>query len=114
MNSTNATALQACIDACFGCAVACETCATACLEEADVQMMVGCIRLDRDCADICRLTGTLMSRGSEYGVQMAEVCASICDACAEECSQHQHEHCQRCAEACRRCADECRRMIAGG
>lgn len=44
------------LDALARCVAACEYCATACLGEDDIAMMVPCIRLDRDCADICRLT----------------------------------------------------------
>jgi Domain of Unknown Function (DUF326) len=50
--------LQACLNACQQCLVACEHCAAACLAEPDVQMMVGCIRLDRDCAAACRKLAT--------------------------------------------------------
>ena len=39
----------------------------ACLDEEDVNMMKQCIKLDIDCADICRLTASLLSRGSEHG-----------------------------------------------
>ena len=44
------------LDALARCVAACEYCATACLGEDDIAMMVPCIRLDRDCADICHLT----------------------------------------------------------
>ena len=50
-----------CIKECDACAATCEHCATACLSEADVKAMADCIRLDRDCADICRLASAMMS-----------------------------------------------------
>jgi hypothetical protein len=75
-------------------------------------MMANCIRLDRDCADACRVAATLMSRGSQFAQQLCALCAAICDACAKECERHEAEHCRRCASACRRCAEECRRMAA--
>ena len=101
---------QSCIDACVRCAEACEHCATACLGEADVKMMAGCIRLDRDCADICWLAAGWMSRGSTFSAALCRLCAEVCDACGAECGKHKADHCQRCAEACRQCAAECRKM----
>ena len=43
---------QSLLDALNACIAACEHCATACLKEEDVKMMVRCISIDRDCADI--------------------------------------------------------------
>ena len=101
---------KSCIDACNACAVACEHCAAACLEEPAVAKMARCIRLDMDCAAVCRLAVGCMARGSELAADVCELCASACDECAKECARHPMQHCQDCAKACRRCADECRRM----
>ena len=95
---------QSQLDALNACVAACEHCATACLQEADVQMMARCIRLTRDCADVCALTARLVARGSDHTAHLLPACAESCRACAEECAQHAHRHCQECAEACRRCA----------
>ena len=46
---------QACIEECLKCMEICNSCYSACLQESDVKMMVECIRLDRECADICAL-----------------------------------------------------------
>ncbi len=101
-NQTLLAALYACISSC-------EHCATACLGEADVKMMVRCISLDRDCADICALTARLVARGSEHAAHLLRQCAEICKACGDECAKHsQVEHCQECADACRRCEEACR------
>lgn len=105
---------QSCIDACNQCATACEHCATACLGEEDVKMMAKCIALDRDCADICRFTATLLSRGSGEAMHISEHCAEVCRRCAEECREHDMEHCQECADACERCAEECERLAPAG
>ncbi|MCB2379528.1 four-helix bundle copper-binding protein [Hymenobacter sp. BT635] len=99
---------QALLDALNRCVATCEMCATACLLEADVQMMVPCIRLDRDCADICALTARLLARGSDHARHLLRECIEVCTRCADECSQHQDEHCQQCAAACRACAEACR------
>ena len=101
-----------CIQACSACVIACEACAAACQREYDVTMMAACIRLDRDCADLCRLAEALMVRGSDLAEETCHLCALACQACAEECARHSHEHCQQCAQACQRCAAECEAMVA--
>jgi hypothetical protein len=101
---------QSCIDACLRCAQECEHCATASLDEQDLASMAECIRLDRDCADICFLAAAYMSRGSQFTEEICSICAEICDACGAECRKHKVDHCQRCADECERCAEECRQM----
>ena len=110
--SVDKTAMQSCIDACMACAQACEHCANACLKEKDVAMMAECIRLDRDCADICWTSAAWMSRDSQFAGQLCRVCADVCQACGAECGKHKHDHCQKCAAACRDCAEACRKMAA--
>jgi hypothetical protein len=104
---------RSCIDECYACAAECDHCVVSCLDEQDVKAMARCIRLDLDCAQICRMAAAYMARGSEFATTICNACAEICDACGEECARHKADHCQRCAEACRRCADECRRMASG-
>jgi len=100
-----------CIEACNECADACDHCAAACLQESGVKDLLRCIRLDLDCAAICRVAVASMARGSEIAPQICLACAEVCEACAEECERHKRmDHCKTCAEACRRCAEECRRM----
>ncbi|MFT3859524.1 MAG: four-helix bundle copper-binding protein [Aquabacterium sp.] len=101
-----------CIEACQACANACDHCAAACLREDDPKPMVDCIAMDMDCAQICRLASSFMSRDSVHSAAVCTLCADICDACGKVCSQHPMDHCQACAVACKRCADECRRMAA--
>jgi hypothetical protein len=99
---------QELIRALSDCAAACNHCATACLEEKDPHHLARCIRLDRDCADICLLTASFVARGSEHAEHLLRECAEICNACAEECGMHkQMAHCQECAVACRDCAEIC-------
>ncbi len=103
-------------DTCFECAEACERCVTANLDMGDQDSkhhdMTACIKLCRDCADICTLCGRLEARGSQFMKQYMQLCADVCEACATECEKHadHHAHCKVCAEACRRCAAECREM----
>ena len=103
---------QAVLDALSRCIAACEMCATACPQEDDVQMMVPCIRLDRDCADICRLTAAFIARGSDHARHVLKECIEICRKCGEECGQHQHDHCQQCAAACQACLEACKTYAA--
>jgi hypothetical protein len=74
--------------------------------------MTLCIKLDRDCADICRLAAAYMARDSAFALSICQLCAQICDACGRECAKHEKDHCQACAAACRACAEACRKMAA--
>ena len=103
---------QSCIDACYACATACDHCAVSCLAESDPKPMAECIKLDIDCAEMCRLAAGYMGRGSALVSTICHTCAEVCEACGDECDRHDHAHCRECAEACRRCAEECRRMAA--
>jgi hypothetical protein len=57
---------QSVIDALEDCVEACNGCIAASLKERDVKMMVRCIQLDIDCAEICALTLQYLSRNSEF------------------------------------------------
>lgn len=97
------------LDALHACAIECSHCATACLDESDVQMLARCIRLDVDCAELCRLVSGFLARGSEHANHLLAECAELCEDCASECDTHSHmDHCARCAQACRECAEACR------
>lgn len=101
-----------CIAACLECVVACEMCSDACLDEDNPQELARCIRLDRDCAEVCAAAARAMARGGPQAMEICRVCADVCDACATECARHamHHDHCRVCADACRKCAEWCRRM----
>ncbi len=89
------------------CATECNHCYSECLNEKDVAMMARCIELDRDCADICQFTASMLARGSKHAHHLLKECADICNACASECAKHDNEHCKHCAEVCRKCAETC-------
>lgn len=72
--------------------------------------MEQCARLCRDVTDIATLHARFVARNSDYGNQLAELCADLCEACAEECERHDTDHCNRCAEVLPRCAEHCRSM----
>ncbi|WP_206446411.1 four-helix bundle copper-binding protein [Agrococcus sp. KRD186] len=111
-------ALATCIAACFECAQTCTACADACLSEDMVAELTKCIRTNLDCADVCEVTGRLLSRHTGYDANITrailEACQTACKACADECERHSqmHEHCRVCAEACRRCERACADLLA--
>jgi hypothetical protein len=118
--ATASEALARCIAACFACAQTCTSCADACLGEEGVQELIGCIRLNLDCADVCDATGRVLSRQTAFEPRLArsvlETCVQACRVCAEECERHAREmkmeHCRVCAEACRRCEEACEDLLS--
>ncbi len=104
MHEQNVSLIQTLKD----CSVECNHCYSACLQEEDVKMMVKCIKLDRNCADICDMTAAWLASGSELSDKLKKLCSEVCNACAEECEKHSHEHCKRCAEVCRKCSEACK------
>jgi hypothetical protein len=106
-----------CIEECYACAEACNICADACLGEEMVKMLVRCIRLNNDCADICIATGRMLSRlnGPDWGLvrQQVQTLALACRICGHECEKHasEHEHCRVCAESCHRCEESCNQLL---
>jgi len=86
---------QECITACFACAQTCETCSDDMIgmdHHGDQKLMAKCIRLCRECADICVLAGRWMSQGSAMSDRLCGLCADICDSYAEVCEQHAPHH----------------------
>src|SRR5688572_11590241 len=114
---TDKKGLAECIDACFACEQACVACADACLGESQIDMLKRCVRQNLDCADICGVTGRILSRQLESDAQVLraqlEACVRSVAAWGAECRHHasKHEHCKVCAEACQRCEDTCRKML---
>jgi hypothetical protein len=93
------------------CVAECNHCFAACLGEKNIGMLANCIKLNRECADICQMTASILARGSEHSHLFLNICAAICTACADECERHSHEHCKACAAACRKCANACSASI---
>ncbi len=99
------------------CAQTCAMCADACLAEEMVAELRRCIRLNLDCADICRATASVIGRQvAPDGVTvraLLEACRAACTTCGNECESHAdvHEHCRVCADACRRCEQSCARIL---
>lgn len=102
------TTMEPLLDTVFECQKTCNNCFYACLKEDDMKMMAECIRLDRECADLCGLVVDFVQRESDRLPEILGLCATACDACADECEKHEMDHCQQCAKACRECAQACR------
>lgn len=118
LGDRDVAALSECIEASTVCAQACTGCADACLSEDMVADLITCIRTDLDGADICAVTGAVLSRhtGSDAATTkvVLEACQVACERCAAECESHagMHEHCRLCAEACRRCETACAALLS--
>ena len=98
----------------YQCAAACNACFEACLLEPDVAHLERCMKLDKECYDVCKLTAHHLERESDHMHLFLSVCIKICNDCADECEKHSHEHCIKCAEACRRCLQECEAIQSWG
>jgi hypothetical protein len=113
----DAGVLAASIEALDDCAQACTADADANLGEQNVAEMVKCIRLCLNCADICAVSATVVSRAAaaDNGViePLLAACAAICRSCGDECARHaqMHAHCRVCEGACRRGEQACRELL---
>ena len=108
--------MEACIQACLACAKICNTCGDDMIgmsHKAAQDLTARCIRLCRDCADICLLAAQWMGRASVFSLRMCALCAELCELCAGVCEQHAPHHplCGDCAKECRRCAEMCHKMV---
>ncbi|MCC2641407.1 MAG: yhjQ [Nitrospira sp.] len=109
--------IEDCIQACMACAHICNVCESDMVgmaQQAPEDLTTRCIRLCRECADICFLSAQWMGRGSVFAVRMCALCAELCDLCAGLCEEHAPYHalCADCAKECRRCAALCHKMVA--
>lgn len=109
--------MKDCMAACISCAHICNRCSDDMIgmeAHHDAKLLSRCIRLCRDCAEICVLAAQWIGRMSLLSTQLCRLCAEVCDACAEECEKHAPHHamCGPCAQVCRRCAELCRQMSA--
>ena len=117
LGSIDKNLLTRCIEACIECAQVCTACADACLSEEMVDQLRSCIRTDLDCADICAVTGRVLSRQTGYDANLTravlEACRTACRSCGDECAQHaeMHDHCRICADACRACEQACADLL---
>jgi hypothetical protein len=93
--------LAECVEACNACSYNCNT------GHAD---MAECGRLCVDCAAICGLTHTLLSRGSRWAALVARQAAQISTECAAECGKFGDEYCRQCVQSCLASAERCQEL----
>lgn len=109
--------VAAVIEACATAAQACTSCADACLAEDEVSALRACIALGNHCADICAVTGRVLSRPGRFDHLVVDhllrACVIACTSAAEECRRHaeHHLHCAICAKACRACEQACTTLL---
>src|SRR5437870_4579287 len=74
---------EACAKACAACTLECETCFLECakLVAGGKKEQLSCMRMCKDCADVCSLTAKVVSRRGPTASVMADVCAKTCEAC---------------------------------
>lgn len=100
------------ISALGNCINHCNYCADACLDEDDVKKMVGCIRIDKVCAEACAALSQILATSYKDVQGLVDYCQKVCAACAEECEKHEAQHCKDCAKACRECEQACEAFSA--
>lgn len=93
------------------CIVTCNYCFNACLDEDDVKMMKNCIRLNKECVQICEATLSSLYKQNKFAKDLIALCKKVCNMCADECSKHHYDHCKRCSQACTDCASACDSFI---
>ena len=112
-----AAELAAAIDTCLTCVQACTACADSDLIEEDIANLRTCVALNLVCADICDVTGRVLSRPGQWDLvtvrDLLVACVRSCTTCAEECARHaaHHRHCAICEEACRACIGACTALL---
>jgi hypothetical protein len=105
-----------CIETCLDCEQACTGCADACIAEDHLALLMRCIRIDQDCADLCAATARILSRSNEPDWvvirETLQACLAACRSCGTECRRHtEMQHCQVCADACDACANACQALL---
>ena len=93
------------------CQIMCNWCFYSCLKEPDVAMMAKCIKLDKECAEICGLALSQIASQSVFTKEVLKLCINACEECAAECRKHDNYHCRACAATCEQCAEACKSFI---
>ncbi len=100
--------LEAAILGLYESAQAATACADGCLNEGMIKEMTACVRSCQDAADVCEATAKVLSRYTEFNVDVVrpvlEAAIAVLAACGHECARHasMHMHCRLCSETCRR------------
>jgi hypothetical protein len=103
--------MKSCVDACLACHDACmEITAKLRMQGPGDEGQIGALL---DCAELCRLTASLVGRDSPLHAMAAALCAESCRRAARDCERINDAAVRRVADICRRTADRCRRIAAG-
>jgi hypothetical protein len=89
------------------CAGQCSRCYDACLMQNDTEKLRLCMYLTEDCAEICRLTASLLDRNSPNAELFLKLCSDTCRVCAEECQKVASVQSLKCADTCLKCEEVC-------
>jgi hypothetical protein len=95
------------------CVDLCNACFRVCLDDPNISRLIRCIELNRECAQMCQMTISMIERGSEHLNGFLDLCATICRACAEECANLQHQAGRQCAAIAGACAEACSAYSTG-
>lgn len=96
---------EKCIEATAHCAAVCLHAASMGAKEKREDVS-HCVQVCLECAEICRLTGAMMSQGSKFSSRLVQLCINCCEECANACRKHTFAYCQEAYEASTFCADE--------
>ena len=61
-----------------------------CCESLKLEECADCLKILRDCADVCALVSQMIARNSVNARLICSFCANICDACAKACAKCQN------------------------
>lgn len=104
--------MEQCIADCFASFSASTKCLSHCLEKGGKHAEKAHIQLMIECADMCKMSMSLMLSNSQFAFEHCQLCAKVCELCAESCAAHAHGNkvMEDCVNACKKCAESCRSM----
>lgn len=103
--------LRDCFRNCLTCAEACMQAAMNwCLDSGNSQFDDRTFRLLLSCADLCKVTATVIRRQVPEHVAICATCADVCTACVKSCESSAEM--EDLTAACRQCAACCRALVA--
>lgn len=104
------------IEATTHCVKSGDACLAHCIELVKMNdtSIAGCLASVTDMLPMCTAISKLAANQSDFTVDLAKICISVCEACEKECRKHEkkHEACRNCAESCAACIKECKKIVA--
>ena len=92
------------------CVTACQQANRFVTERPKADQLIRASRLSLDCADLCELTASFVTRDSEHLIYVLRECAELCRTCADEQARHANIEAtfKQVEQACRLAEDACR------